>query len=316
MTRNSLPGHLTTPDKPIDITQVFPQLSDLARVTVRLHPRPGDPAVGDSSMGGPLLWPADEPWPVCESFVPFDQEGSRSEDEREWHQPAPLLPVLQLYARDVPELPFPEETDLCQVLWCPTDHGDDYMPNVMVRWRDSATVSTVQTCPQPVIFEDSDEGYLPTACVLNPERVPEFPDYSDLPEDLQDHVISWENSAEAENWMYQYHLSVAPGTKVGGWVGWIQWPDWPTCPKGHSMEHLLTITSRESDGESWKTWTPVQDQADIGWHPSTVNGEPVRIALVPHQRPAGLMIGDAGSLYVFTCTICPERPIRFRGQCS
>ncbi|MEW2267655.1 hypothetical protein AB0913_34660, partial [Streptomyces sp. NPDC047868] len=53
----------TTPPRPVDVTALFPQLAPLARTTTRLHPRPGSPTVRDSSVGGPLLWPADEPWP-------------------------------------------------------------------------------------------------------------------------------------------------------------------------------------------------------------------------------------------------------------
>jgi hypothetical protein len=30
--------------------------------------------------------------------------------------------VLQLYASDAPDLPFPPGTDLLQLLWCPYDH--------------------------------------------------------------------------------------------------------------------------------------------------------------------------------------------------
>lgn len=37
--------------------------------------------------------------------------------------PLPLVAVLQIFARDVPELPFPQGTDLCQVLWCPKTGG-------------------------------------------------------------------------------------------------------------------------------------------------------------------------------------------------
>ncbi|WLQ42664.1 hypothetical protein P8A22_23610 [Streptomyces laculatispora] len=55
----------TTPSRPVDIERVFPDLAVYRRITTRLHPRPGDPAAWDSSVGGPLLWPADEPWPVC-----------------------------------------------------------------------------------------------------------------------------------------------------------------------------------------------------------------------------------------------------------
>ncbi|GAA2417965.1 hypothetical protein GCM10010420_55450 [Streptomyces glaucosporus] len=55
----------TTPPRPVDIAAVFPELAPLARTAVRLHPRPGAPTAADNSVGGPLLWPADEPWPTC-----------------------------------------------------------------------------------------------------------------------------------------------------------------------------------------------------------------------------------------------------------
>ncbi|WP_336053058.1 hypothetical protein [Streptomyces sp. CA2R101] len=55
----------TTPPRPIDVTAVLPELAVHARETTRLHPRPGAPDATDSSIGGPLLWPADEPWPTC-----------------------------------------------------------------------------------------------------------------------------------------------------------------------------------------------------------------------------------------------------------
>lgn len=54
-----------TPPRPVDLSAVFPGLAPLARTATRLHPRPGAPSVYDSSVGGPLLWPADEPWPHC-----------------------------------------------------------------------------------------------------------------------------------------------------------------------------------------------------------------------------------------------------------
>jgi hypothetical protein len=54
----------TTPPRP-DVAAAVPELAAYARTATRLHPRPGAPGVGDSSVGGPLLWPAEEPWPVC-----------------------------------------------------------------------------------------------------------------------------------------------------------------------------------------------------------------------------------------------------------
>ncbi|MEV0373935.1 hypothetical protein AB0I10_29710 [Streptomyces sp. NPDC050636] len=56
---------MRTPPRPIDVTAALPELAAHARETTRLHPRPGAPTTADSSIGGPLLWPADEPWPVC-----------------------------------------------------------------------------------------------------------------------------------------------------------------------------------------------------------------------------------------------------------
>lgn len=51
--------------RPIDIKLLFPELQFLAKSATRLHPRRGESQVRDNSIGGPLLWPADEPWPVC-----------------------------------------------------------------------------------------------------------------------------------------------------------------------------------------------------------------------------------------------------------
>jgi hypothetical protein len=167
----------TTPPPPLDITGIFPELAPLARPAVRLHPRAGAPGRGDSSLGGPLLWPADAPWPVCRQpflaerrqpiapaelqrfraildaadrrwrpsegqALEFTEEeaaevdrivaGAASLDltagERIYPEPQPhrdpvaLVAVLQLYARDVPGLPFPEHADLFQLLWCPNHH--------------------------------------------------------------------------------------------------------------------------------------------------------------------------------------------------
>ncbi|MGW2304592.1 hypothetical protein [Streptomyces sp. NPDC001809] len=55
----------TTPPRPLDVEALFPELAAHRGTTTRLHPRPGRPGVSESSVGGPMLWPADEPWPVC-----------------------------------------------------------------------------------------------------------------------------------------------------------------------------------------------------------------------------------------------------------
>ncbi|MBF9130038.1 hypothetical protein I0C86_14125 [Plantactinospora sp. S1510] len=57
---------LTTPPPPTDLLARFPGLEKLGRTTTRLHPRPASVDASQSHVGGPLRWPADEPWPTCE----------------------------------------------------------------------------------------------------------------------------------------------------------------------------------------------------------------------------------------------------------
>lgn len=288
---------LTTPSAPFDTAAIFPELEGQSRTTVRLHPRRGEPAITDSSMGGPLLWPADEPWPSC----PAPQTHNPSEG----FDPLPLVPVLQLFARDVPELPFPDGTDTLQVLWCPVDHEPFFQPHPVVRWRKAiAAGSLLVETPEP--HADSDESYLPAACVLSPERVEEYPAGWALPREFRDRIWDWEkNHPSPDGWGYFSHLSAAPGSKVGGWVDWIQDPVQVECSRGHEMEHLLTVASWEYDAQSCKRWTPIEEQHLLR-----------RFQVPELQEPADIMLGDAGSMYLFVCLQCPERPVEMVGQCS
>ncbi|MGY0062443.1 hypothetical protein ACWY4P_38930 [Streptomyces sp. LZ34] len=78
----------------------------------------------------------------------------------------------QLYAADVPGLPFPPGTDLLQLLWCPYDH-EAYcvpwpelpwpeLPWPELRWRASGDVGEVLADPpRPA---GAPRGYLPAPC--------------------------------------------------------------------------------------------------------------------------------------------------------
>ncbi|MFF2196240.1 hypothetical protein [Streptomyces sp. NPDC058157] len=125
---------------------------------------------GESSIGGPLAWPADEAWPEC--LVPDDQDGSG-------RNPCAMVPVLQLYRRDVPGAWWPEGVDLFQLLWCPNEHwGSDApgqaegAPVVLPVWR---RVAETEGCRQragvpPVRFE---EWLVPRACAVGVEEAVE-----------------------------------------------------------------------------------------------------------------------------------------------
>ncbi|MFI6848861.1 hypothetical protein OG535_22995 [Kitasatospora sp. NBC_00085] len=290
----------TSPPRPADIVAAFPELAPLAREAVRLHPRRGEPTVRDSSVGGPLLWPADEPWPVCEreheddhglpvspsdvrlerrilgearkrprrpgvDFLTPEERAAldRAGESHPWSTaPNAMLPVAQLYARDVPGVPCPDGADLLQVLWCPLDgHGED-MPVVHLVWRSSADVRVVLTDPPEPADVESHGGTVPEPCVLHPEVVTEYPAPLELDRELRSRLRQWgETSGRpggGDPACYQSDLSVAPGWKVGGWGPWSFRDPWAmTCGAcGAAMTPLLTISSGDSDG----TWAPPEEQ--------------------------------------------------------
>ncbi|MFB9905364.1 hypothetical protein [Allokutzneria oryzae] len=140
-------------------------LVNVALPAMRLHPAQGQPTARQSHIGGPLLWPAEEPWPV------------------------PAYSALQLYRRDFPNLPYPQGTDLLQVLVCPGGTLDG--PGARVVWRNSTAVTTPAAEPPPRPLYD-DEHFHARPCVLDPCEIEEHP----LSE------------------------SFAQGCKVGGWTTW------------------------------------------------------------------------------------------------
>ncbi|KOG33012.1 MULTISPECIES: hypothetical protein [Streptomyces] len=209
----------TTPPRPVDVEAVLPALSAHRRTATRLHPRHGVAKAEENSLAGPLLWPADEPWPVCTAVHPkgtghrlddvrlkrrilaeargrdfSDEErrtldaiapGRHAPDLRD-EDPLPLLAVAQLYARDIPDLVGPEGHDLLQVFWCPFEaHGPDRTIDVVLKWRRSHEVGDVlPNQPEPPVA--GREACVPTRCVLHPEQVVEHEYQGLLSEELQD----------------------------------------------------------------------------------------------------------------------------------
>jgi hypothetical protein len=323
----------TTPPRPLDVLALFPDLAGHAATATRLHPRPGAPTTADSSIGGPLLWPAGEPWPVCEDgdhhYVhklsrPASVRRAReimtgaqaraaatgaayglTDDERAelagdetpglkplLDQPIPLLPVAQLYRRDVPDFTGPGDSDLIQVLWCPLDHPEEgHNPRPRVHWRRAADVTRpLASVPEPPMVADR---YLPRACVVHPEQIVEYP-YADLlPDDLNDRITAWEEENEDKedeehSIDYQFDLSLAPGFKVGGFANWSLTDPHPmNCADcGTAMTLLFTAASYERNGPA------------CSWAPS---GETV-------VGPVGITIGRGYDLYLFRCPASFDHP--------
>ncbi|BEL03878.1 hypothetical protein Q0Z83_020690 [Actinoplanes sichuanensis] len=289
----------TTPPRPVDIAALFPELRAYAATTTRLHPRPGGPTAADSSVGGPLLWPADEAWPFCHDrakhyvsslHTPAVVRRSReiraaahgrdytaaeraempgwdfSEPHHLVDQPIPLIPVAQLYRRDVPDFAGPDDCDLLQVLWCPLDHpADDYNPRVRVLWRRSADVTEVLgTPPEPPVVV---EHYLPATCAVFPEQVTEYPSSDLLPDDLRERIDAWDEEED----LFHFHLSLVPGWKVGGYPDWSVGADPEvTCVECGAKPVLLLAVSGGEWAREGDSWRPVEEPPHAEYNPPEV----------------------------------------------
>ena len=183
-----------TPPRPVDVELLFPEVVPLRKETVRLHPCVGEPTPRDSSVGGPLLWPAEDAWPLCS-----EREGS------------PMVPVVQIYRTSVPgTVPFPEGCDLLQVLWCPRKHSGHRWIVPHVQWRKAGLVGKVlETPPCPAELW---KNYVPRPCVVHPELVTEYP-YWDLHDDMWDALeFRFLYLDQETGWDYQSHLGVRGGS--------------------------------------------------------------------------------------------------------
>ncbi|GAA1619161.1 hypothetical protein [Actinoplanes couchii] len=279
----------TTPPRPFDVDDVIPGLREYRAGATRLHPRAGAPGVADSSIGGPLLWPADEPWPVCDAgddhevdtlLAPATVRRSReiraaaagrsftaaelaelpgirfSEPEELARQSIPMIPVAQLYRRDVPGFLGPDDTDLFQVLWCPLFHAEDMTPRIRVLWRRTADVGEPLTAaPEPPVVE---EDHLPNPCAVHPERVSDYPYREILPEPLRARIAAWEAQTGGPGYRA---WSVVPGWKVGGHPSWrMTGPGTMHCRTcGTEMRLLFTVGFGEWDEAGW--WRPIEEPA-------------------------------------------------------
>lgn len=336
---------LTTPPRPIDVTAVFPQLAPLARTATRLHPRAGSPSPGDSSVGGPLLWPAAEPWPFCDGpHVPDGNPATSPGDVRlrrrirataasrppgeprftpqelaidkrinaghPWPDgPVAMLPVAQLYARDIPALRPPERADLLQVLWCPFDHMPEPKPRTALFWRSAAAITEILTAfPEPAVVQSG--GYVPEPCLLHPELVTEYPHLMELADELRERMAQWDtwqaagtapdsSYAPAPEEFYECELSVSPGWKVGGWTRWgLTDPVPQFCPVCATRMHpLMTIDSTEWD-DSTRSWMP--NEARVHATASTTAPDPA--------KPTMVEIGGGYGLQLYVCPESQDHP--------
>ncbi|MFD7491155.1 hypothetical protein ACFV8T_01835 [Streptomyces sp. NPDC059832] len=325
----------TTPARPVSVEAVFPELALYRGRTTRLHPRPGRPDMHDSHVGGPMLWPEDEPWPVCrephqretEGYAPDEILGARTAGawppSRPWpgagtpgeDGPVPFVGLAQLFRRDVPGLASgPDDADLVQLFRCPFTHGPYLERRYRLRWRRARETERAErflTAPPEVPLLRW-EHELPEPCVLHPEEVDTYPWAEDdtLPAPLIARIDAWDDAQASEHGRdapnYQSALSIPPGWRVGGFPSWASTGpmaiDCASCAT--PMRLLLTAGGDEMDADS-HSWVPLEDRdPSLRGKPSIRGGPSV-------AQPTRLRFGRDRDLHVFTCPAEPGHAPRW-----
>lgn len=340
----------TTPPRPLEVEALFPELAAYQATTTRLHPRAGSPVTSASSVGGPMLWPVDEPWPVCreahgrgrgwrpadirrerevldsrwagEEFVGFTEEKRKLLDElSQVHQipgasetdPLPLIGLAQLYRRDVPDLPMgPDGCDLLQVFWCPFErHGESRHDLLLhLRWRSSAEVGEMLAAP-PWPQVVGDRGFVPEPCVLHPEQVVTYPFAGLLPEELRARIDAWEEAAEQE----------AERATDGVWAAPALYQYDLSIPPGWRVGGFASWPETGPYTMNCPTCaTPMQllltidssewDGGSGSWAPT----EDRDLRPDRYSTPTKVNVGRSGELNIFTCPTDPDHPHRWNVQ--
>ncbi|MFD9406998.1 hypothetical protein ACFWBN_08215 [Streptomyces sp. NPDC059989] len=332
----------TTPPRPLDVEALFPELALYRGTTTRLHPRPGSPEVSASSVGGPMLWPADEPWPVCseahgrgqgrkpadirrhrrvlaavwnreEDPGPTDEERGLLEAlSREHRLPGvsetdvlPLIGVAQLYRRDVPDLAAgPDDCDLLQVFWCPFNaHGPSrYDLDLHVRWRRSWEVGEVPASPPEPLVVGA-ARFVPEPCVLYPEQVVTYPFAGLLPKELCARIDAWEEeAAEDSAEPVAYQYDLSIPP---GWRvgGFASWHATDPYPMDCPACRTPMRLLLTIDSSEW-------DGGSGSWRPWEDRRRPTYGAATPTE----IIVGRFGELNLFACPTDPGHPHRWSIQ--
>lgn len=297
-----------------------------------------------------MLWPADEPWPVCgqahgrrrgrrpadihrwrrvlatawareEAPGPTDEERELLEELHREHRipgpsetdPVPMIALAQLYRRDVPDLPAgPDDCDLLQVFWCPFDaHGrTGYGLELHLRWRRSWEVAEVLTAP-PLPLVVGADGFVPEPCVLHPEQVVTYPFAGLLPEELCARIDAWEEALEEEA---EQSVEEDTGEPLGYQYDLSIPPGWRVG--GFASWHLTDPGPMDCPACA----TPMRLLMTVDsseWDGGSASWEPLEDQANPTHRcatPTEVVVGRWGELNIFACPGDPGHPHRWSIQ--
>lgn len=200
----------------------------------------------DSHVGGPMLWPYGDPWPVCSEphqletggYAPDEIRSARAvgtwpesrrgpaparrgkaDRRRSWGSRSSSAGMSRAWR------PGPDNADLVQLFRCPYTHMSHQEYRCHLRWRRAAETESAErflmSPPEVPLLRWENE--LPQPCVLHPEEVDTYPwaEGDTLPAPLIDLIDAWDDAQAAEHGPealnYPCDLSIPPGWRVGGY---------------------------------------------------------------------------------------------------
>jgi hypothetical protein len=341
----------TTPPPVCAVPVLFAGIEEYAATATRLHPRPGDPDPRGSHVGGPLRWPAGEPWPTCAADHVVAQEEPI---------PEPLLRRLEVLRAEEPAIRWPGYQAVIAEL---ASRAPGF---VGINRRAGGTalyqVSRPQDAPSPLV---------PVA-QLRAADVPDLrpPPGTDLLQVLwcpNDHdtgggatapaaTLRWRREADVPDVLARPPAPAAVGQRtylprpcVLHPEQVVEYPWWQQLPA--DLGHEVRVWDAEHDGRyhrqlavapgwkvgGWPQW-PTTDplplycpgcggamrqllQVDSGewgdaerWCPREDRALAARTdaAYLAAAEPTGVIAGHTGLYRIFTCPTCPPGPDALR----
>lgn len=282
-----------------------PALDAFAQAATRLNPSPGAPAAADSHIGGPLLWPANEAWPACDSQhmvaveTPVPPELAQRLTDKDADSAARVAAISDVSART-----------------------PGRFAGTMVRSEGMFALSYISRRPE------TPNPLVPVA-QLRAEAFPglPFPSHADLLQVLwcpNDHAqagwapkvhLTWRSSGEVVDVLAeppQPHTVEADGYVPRPCVlkpeAVVDYPWWQELPAELGQQ----VRGRQDEliASGWKaggcaSW-PTTDLLPMDC-PSC--DEPMTLLLtISSDEETGVQVGRSGSLRIFVCTACPDMP--------
>ncbi|GAB3836850.1 hypothetical protein GCM10029963_77980 [Micromonospora andamanensis] len=326
----------TTPPRPLDITELFPALREHAATATRLHPRPGTPTTADSSVGGPLLWPADEAWPVCTDgdahYIFRLQTPSTVRRSREIYAAAQAradaagtrYDLTDEERAQVPDLDFSEPHSLVNQPIPLVAVAQLYRRDVPdFAGPDGTDLLQVLWCPldhpeegynprvrlywrrsadvsRPVVAAGEppvvNDSYLPTPCVVYPEQIREYQYGGLLPEELDAQITAWEEESEGE-------CDDEDGINYQFDLSLA--PGWKV---GGFANWSLTDPHPVDCPECGTAMTLLFTADSSEWHGSGGSWRPLEEPAQASSNPTEVCIGRGYALYIFRCPVSFDHP--------